>query len=244
MTITEILTLISERTNTQNTTTSSYPVTSKTRDINLALDNYFILANQYAGNWRPADDTNQTDYPVVYADVVSSQQDYSFTVDENGNQILDIYKIRMLQPDGVTWVTLKQIDQNEIKDAQLNTTSSGTPTEYYLTANGIFLVLPPNYNSTDGLEIWINRTPVHFTASDVSTGTKVPGIPLIHHEYLVVRPSYFYAADKGLANKGELEVTLYGPDGRSGMEDMIKKYYANRNRAKKRRLRVVQESNK
>ena len=152
MTITEILTLISERTNAQNSSTSSYPTTSKTRDINLALDNYFILANQSAGNWRPADDTNLTDYPVVYADIVSSQQDYSFTTDENGNQILDIYKVRIKDANG-NWTTLTQIDQNDITDTELSTTSTGIPTKYYLTANGIFLVQSPNFSRTDGLEI-------------------------------------------------------------------------------------------
>lgn len=243
MTITEILTKIQELTNTQNTTSSSYPTTSKTRDINLAFDNYFILANQFAGNWRPADDTNQTDYPIVYADIVSGQQDYSFTVDANGNQILDIYKVRIKGSDG-EFTTLKQIDQNEITDAQLSTINSGIPTEYYLTANGIFLVQKPNFNGTDYLEIWTNRTPVHFTAGDVSTGTKVAGIPLIHHEYLALRPSYYYCVAKGLPQASDYRVQLFGVDGRGGMEDNIKKYHANRNRAVKRRLVVKQQNNR
>ena len=244
MTITEILTLISERTNTQNTTTSSYPTTSKTRDINLAMDNYFILANQFAGNWRPADDTNLSDYPIVYADIVSGQQDLSFTVDEDGNQILDIYKIRIKGATSGEWTTLNQIDQNEITDAQLSTLNSGIPTEYYLTANGIFLVQKPNFSLADGLEIWVNRTPYHFTAGDVSTGTKVAGIPWTHHEYLALRPSYLYCLQKGLPQASDYRVQLFGLDGRGGMEDMIKKYYSNRNRAVKRRLSAKQENNK
>lgn len=244
MTITEILARIQERTNTQNTSTSSYPTASKLRDINLAQDYYMTLANQFAGNWRPFDDTTQTDYPVVYGDVVSGQQDYSFNTDENGNQILSIYKARLLQPDGVTWKTLEQINQEEITDAQLDTTISGVPTQYYLSANGIFLVQKPNYSSANGLEFWNNRTSVHFTSADATTGTRVPGIPWIHHEYLDLRPSYFYCLNKGLPQTSDLRVQLYGIDGRGGMEQAIKEYYSNRNRAIKRRMTVTQQNNK
>jgi len=137
MTITQILDLISRNTNTQNSTTSSYTTVAKTLDVNLALDDYFILANSASGNWRPADDTNQTNYPIVYADIVSGQQDYSFTVDENGNQILDIYKIRIKNAVSGKWTTLTQINQDVISDGQLDTDISGIPSEYYLTANGI-----------------------------------------------------------------------------------------------------------
>ncbi len=230
MEFTEILNLIQRNTNTQSNSTSSYPIADKTLDINNALNYYFILANSAAGNWRPVDDTNQTDYPVVYADIVGSptpQQDYSFTVDENGNQILDIYKVRILLPDGVTWRTLKQINMDVITDGQLDTTVSGIPSEYYLTANGIFLVQQPNYNMTDGLELHINRTSTYFTVSDT---TKKAGIPWVHHEYLALRPAYFYNLLKNpqLA-KAQAEV-LFGLDGRSGLQGAIKKYYRDRNK--------------
>lgn len=229
MTITEILDLISRNTTTQNSTTSSYTTVAKTLDVNNALKNYFILANSASGNWRPADDTNQTDYPVVYGSLVSGQQDYSFTVDANGNQILDMYRVRILGSNGIDWITLNQIDQDTITDAMLSTVNSGTPSDYYLTANGIFLVQKPNYSSTNGLEIRINRTPVDFSSGDVSTGTKKAGIPWIHHEYLALRPSYFYALQKGLAQAPAYKVALYGEDGKSGMEKAIKDYYRNRN---------------
>lgn len=235
MTYTEILDLIQRNTNTQNTTTSSYTLAAKTVDVNNALNNYFIKANQYAGNWRPVDDTNQTDYPIVYADIVSGQQDYSFTVDEQGNQILDIYNIRIKNANTGEWTTLKQIDQSSITDAQLSTLNSGIPTEYYLTANGIFLVQKPNFSLTDGLEISINRTSTYFLTSDT---TKKAGIPWVHHEYLALRPSYFYCLQKGLPQANNYKITL------DEMERDIEKYYSNRNRAVKRGLRVVQQNNR
>lgn len=227
MTYTQILDLISRLTTTQNTTTSSYPISAKTTDINNALNNYFILANSSAGNWKPVDDTNQTDYPIVYADIVSGQQDYSFTLDQNGNQILDIYKVRIKNETSGKWTTLRQINQNEITDAELDTTVSGTPSEYYLNSNGIFLVQKPDYNLTDGIEIWVNRTSTYFTESDT---TKKAGIPYVFHEYLALRPAYFYCLEKGLKQASAYRVTLYGNDGRSGMEKAIKDYYKNRNK--------------
>jgi len=224
MTINEILDLIARNTNTQNSTTSSYTTVAKTLDINLALNDYFILANSASGNWRPADDTNQTDYPIVYADIVSSQQDYSFTTDENGNQILDIYKIRIKDATSGLWTTLNQINQNTISDGQLDTSVSGIPSDYYLTANGIFLVQKPNFTLTDGLEIWINRSPIYFTAADVATGTKKPGIYWMHHPYLALKPSYLYCLQKGLPQTNNYRADL------EVMETSIKKYYRDRNK--------------
>lgn len=227
MTYTEILDLISRNTTTQNSTTSSYTTAAKTVDVNNALNNYFILANSASGNWRPADDTNQTDYPIVYASLVSGQQDYTFTVDENGNQILDIYKVRVLNSNGIDWTTVNQINQDTLTDADLSTVSSGIPSQYRLTANGIFLIQKPNYSSSNGLEIWINRTPSYFTTGDT---TKKAGIPWTHHEYLALRPSYFYCLQKGMPQATAYKIALYGEDGKGGMEAAIKKYYRDRNR--------------
>lgn len=220
MTYTETIDLIARLTTTQNTTTSSYPIAAKTVDINNTLNWYFILANSATGNWKPVDDTNQTDYPIVYGDIVSGQQDYSFTVDENGNQILDIYKVRMKDSTG-KWFTLEQINQSEITDSQLDTTVSGTPSQYYLNSNGIFLVQKPNYSSTDGLEIWVNRTGSYFTTSDT---TKKAGIPWVHHEYLALRPAYLYCLQKGLPQKTDLKNDV------EKMELAIKKYHKDKNK--------------
>lgn len=249
MDYTTILNLISRRTNTQNSTTSSYPISAKTTDINNALNNYFIIANQSAGNWRPVDDTNQTDYPVIFTDLIAGQQDYVFTTDETGNQILDVYKVRILLPDGVTWKTLTPCDVNDVtKDEQIyNLTTSGTPDKFYITADGIFLVIPPNYSwrlgteGKSGIEVYTNRTPTYFTVSDT---TKKAGIPWVHHEYLALLPSWHYCLDKGLPQAPALERRLFGVDGKSGMEGAIRAYYSNRTRYEKRKILPMQQNNK
>ena len=220
MTITEILTKIQELTNTQNTTTSSYPTTSKTLDINNALNKFMLLAIQSEGKWQ-VDDTNQSDYPIIFGDIVSGQQDYSFTTDEQGNQILDIYKVRIKDSAG-NWATIYPTDLQTGIDEELNSTTTGTPRKYRLTSNGIFLTDIPNYNSTDGLEIYINRSPVYFTSGDVSTGTKKAGIPWTFHEYLAIRPSYYYCLQKGLPQAKNLYAEMLN------FEDMIGDYYSKR----------------
>lgn len=227
MTFTETLDLLSRLTNTQNTSSSSYTTTAKTVDINNAFNRYMMLAISAEGKWQ-VDDSNHTDYPVVFGDLVSGQQDYSFTTDENGNQILDIYKVRIKNSNG-EWSTLKQRDISSLNDEPLNSTSQGTPTEYDITANGIFLTVIPDYNSTDGLEIYVNRTPSYFLTSDT---TKKAGIPWTHHEYLAIRPAYFYCLQKGLPQAKDLGVEM------QRMEQNIEKYYSDRNKDDKLGLRA------
>lgn len=225
MTYTETLDLLARLTNTQNTSTSSYTTTAKTVDINNALNRYMMLAISAEGKWQ-VDDSNQTDYPVVYGDIVSGQQDYSFTTDETGNQILDIYKVRIKDSAG-NWKTLTQRDIQSLDDEPLNTTQTGVASQYDLTANGIFLNVVPDYNSTDGLEIYVNRTPTYFLTSDT---TKKAGIPWTHHEYLAIRPAYYYCLQKGLPQARDLGVEV------QRMEQDIEKYYSDRNKDDKLRL--------
>lgn len=232
-----IVQVIERMTTTQSASSSSYPLYDKTVDINAALANYMILATQATGRWQ-VDDTNHPDYPIIFGDVLLGQQDYSFTVDEQGNQILDIYKVRIKDAQG-NWRTLKQRDVQDTDDNFLNSTDTGEVTEYELTANGIFLTKIPNYSLSDALEIYISRTPTYFVSTDT---TKKPGIPDIFHEYLAIRPSYFYCLAKGLPQAQSYAITLYGRDGNGGMERAIKDYYSNRNRDERRRLVPNRES--
>lgn len=217
---TGIIQMLEDYTNTQSSTSSSYPLATKTRDINNAFAYYMVIADKAPVNWKPVDDTNQTDYPIIFGDVVSGQQDYSFNTDENGNQILDIYKVRIKDSNG-TWRTLTQINRDDLDDDYLNSTITGIPSRYYLTTNGIFLVEIPNFTQEDSLEVFISRTPTYFLSTDT---TKKPGIPDMFHEYLVVRPAYFFSLAKGLPRAKEYGQTMLD------MEKNIKDYYSKRNR--------------
>lgn len=230
MTFTEILRLIKRNTGTQNTSSASYPIADQVVDVNNTLNWFFILANRAAGNWSPVDDTNQTDYPVMTGNLNIGQQDYVFTLDQNGNQILEITKVQILNMDGISWSTLPQLNKDQYDDLFLNPTTTSTPTGYYLTANGIFLVNPSSYYMTNGLKVYISRTSTYFTVSDT---TKVAGIPWVFHEYLALRPSYYFCKQKGLPQAGgRLKNGAY--TGFAGdlkdMEDAIMKFYRDRNK--------------
>ena len=209
---------IDEMVGTNNTT---YPIASKTRDVNLALDKVFSLIFQVGGTWQ-FDDSNQTDYPIITTDIVSGQRDYSFTTDGSGNLVLDIYKVMVADENGIFFEVFPIDQQGNAPLSMTDGQNTGGSVLYYdKTGNGIFLDLIPNYNRTAGLKIWINRTGSYFTTTDT---TKKPGFAGLFHEYLVLRPSYMYAIRKGLANANQLKSEMLE------MEQEIQNYYKSRER--------------
>jgi len=209
---------------------SSYPIAEKVIDINLALDKVWDIILPNMGTWQ-LDDSNQTDYPIITTNLVSGQRDYSFVTDEQGNLILDIYKVMVADSNGAYSEIFpvdvqSQSDTSGFYDGQNKT---GKPTRYDKTANGIFLDLIPSYNYTNGLKIYINREASYFTVSDT---TKKPGFAGIYHEYLALRPSYMYAYRNGLTNVNILKQEMLE------MEQAIKENYANRSKDEKPTLRV------
>jgi hypothetical protein len=178
------------------TSSTSYPLAEKVRDVNMALDRVLSLIFQVGGTWQ-FDDSNQTDYPIITTDIVSGQRDYSFTTDQTGNLILEIYRVLVADSAG-TFHDLTPVDVGQ-KMASPSYTDGlnvgGQPSSYDKFANGIFLDPVPNYNRTGGLKVYINREGSYFTSSDT---TKKPGFAGLFHEYLALRPSYYYASRKGM----------------------------------------------
>jgi hypothetical protein len=211
---TGIVQLLEDLTSTQSASTSSYPLAVKTRDINNAFADYKMISSAASSSWQD-DDTNHSDYAEIYGSIVSGQQDYTFTEDENGNQILDIYRVECKDAAG-NWQLLQPYNENlEITALEAQATSRGTPFRYYKTANGIFLDKTPNYNSTNGLKIYYNRTPSYFLSTDT---TKEPGIPQMFHRYLAYKPAFWYwlpkdsnkaSIYKSEVDKMEISITEY-----------------------------------
>lgn len=171
-----------------------------TADINFALDDFFALALTASGKWQ-LDDSNQTDYPIIKANLVSAQRDYIFTTDGTGNLILDIYKVAILPSATATlYEEIKPIDQQSesgAEDLVAEQTSGGVPYQYDKTANGIFLDPRPNYNATNGLKVYINREASYFVSTDT---TKKPGVPGLFHAYFYFKPALEYARRNNLTN--------------------------------------------
>jgi len=226
---TGIIQLIEDNTLTQGATSSSYPLTVKTRDVNMALVEFMMIAMEVSGKWK-VDDTNQTDYPFVTFNLAANQQDYSFLNDGSTipNQILDIHHVEIKDANG-NWITLDTYDMFNDGTRSLNqsATQAGTPTRYAKTANGIFFDLKPDYSSTNGAKIYFSRSPSYFASTDT---TKYPGIPDMFHRWCALRPSYDYCLRKGMANAGAYKLELYGPDGKSGLKGSIEEYYSSRDK--------------
>lgn len=219
LTFTQILSQIDRE---AKSSTASYSLADKTADVNLALD--FVLATIFkaGGTWQ-FDDSNHTDYPIITTNLVSGQRDYAFVTDEQGNLILDVYKVLMAKPDG-TYVDITPVDvQSESGNEGFydGNNTQGTPTKYDKTANAIFLDVIPNYNYTDGLKVYINREGSYFTTSDT---TKKAGFAGLFHEYLAIRPAYYYASRNSLPSTKNLY------DRMITMEKSIESYYGKRER--------------
>lgn len=203
--------------------------------INVAQDEVWsTIFNKVNKHWQ-ADDIYHEKYPIITLDVTLGQRDYSFTTDEQGNLIIDIYKVMLTDGDGNVH-EIPQVDQQE-KNADKNFYSSetGLPTSYDITANGIFFNIIPNFTVEDGIEIYINRTAMLFTTSDT---TKKAGFSPLYHEYLVLKPSYEYARDNGLTNAEQLKRDM------NEMRIEIETFYGNRGKDINRAFKPLTENNK
>lgn len=203
-----------------------------TADCNLAHDELLARGFKKGGTWQ-LDDSNHTDYPFITTNLVSGQRDYTFTTDESGNLILDIMRVMVADSSGL-FREIYPVDQQTSNSNQVNTdtlingqNSTGTPTRYDKTGNGIFLDLIPNYSYTNGLKVFINREGSYFAYTDT---TKKPGVPGNLHAWYFIKPAYDYARRNGLAvyNRLALEVQK--------LELEIDKTFGMREKDVKRRL--------
>lgn len=218
-----------------NTNSTSYPTTLKTVDINIALAEVYEMILRVNG-WN-VDDFNHTDYPIITTDIVSGQRDYSFTYDEQTNLILGIHKVMVKDSASGVFQELEAVDQQtqDVSSFYDGQNGAGIPIRYDKTANGIFLDPIPNYNSTGGLKVFIDREPSFFVYTDT---TKVAGFDGLCHDYLYLKPSYEYCRDKGLQSAERLYRDL---------QDSIKRLkdrYAYKDRDFATRIQYKIESNK
>lgn len=204
------------------------------------MDDFMAIAIKSSGTWQ-FDDSNHTDYPIIRTNLVSGQRDYSFTTDESGNLILDIYKViiydangfgREIYPIDAQTTDFQGSFTSDFYDGQNRT---GVPTRYDKTANAIFLDYVPNYSATNALEVYINRESTYFTSSDT---TKKPGVPGLFHKYFALKPALDYARRNNLSilPRLENEVMKFEGDESKRIIGSIEKYFGRRERDIKRRM--------
>lgn len=200
-----------------------------TAAVNSAWDDYLTIALNASGTWQ-FDDSNHTDYPFIKTNIVQGQRDYTFTGDEGGNLILDIYKVAILGSATATlYEEIKPIDQQSDPAWNLvaENSTQGVPYQYDKTANAIFLDPVPSYSATSGLKVYINREASYFTTADTS---KKPGCPGLHHKYFSLKPALDYARRHSLSVEGSLRNEI------SVMEKSIEEYFGRRSRDERKRI--------
>lgn len=180
------------------------------------------------------DDTNHSKLPIGTTNLVANQKDYSFLQDEQGNTILNLTRIDILDSDGI-YRQLKVIDQNMIPGAldEWNKTA-GKPIFYDKIADNIIRLYPkPDVNVTNGLKFYFQRTPSYFAATDT---TKAPGVPPILHRGFVVNAAYDGALTLGLNNLQPLS------EERKLEQDKMIEHFNNRNLDEPTVIRTINRS--
>lgn len=144
------------------------------------------------------DDTNWTDFPIATIDLVNNQRDYTLPASTSGGNASTLWKINLVEILGIDGKYHK-IDLAE--DGTLETTDTGTPTEYRLIGNSIRLQNIPTTSTvtlTAGLRITFQRSIVEFTTSST---TEQPGFMDSYHDLLAYKASstYLLPIDRTLA---------------------------------------------
>lgn len=217
-----------------------------TGDVNNALDEIYALIFKSGGVWQ-FDDINHSAYPFIEADLTAGQRSYAFTIDEQSNIILDIYKVMVKNPSGI-YVEIDQVDQQSKNTNRVNVDSfidgqekTGTPIRYDMVSNGIFLDPVPDYNWRNGTEgergvkVFINREGSYFATSDT---TKKAGFNGLFHYLLVLMPAYKYARIHSLPQVTRIENDIMK------MKGELTDSYGKRSRDITRRLVPNRENNK
>ena len=227
MTYTNIQTITD---NLLGTDSTEFTAANKTLYANIALDEVAALILQADGKWE-FDDDDYTDLPIATTSLVADQQDYSF----NGAGFLKINKIEIKNSNG-TWEMLRQIDLQEKRNIAIGNyrTTAGTPREYDLMANSIFLYPKPSYASTGGMKVYYQRVMDYFASSDT---TKEPGFAELFHALIPYKVALQYAISKNMMGKiGLLREEI------ARMERNLVEHYSGRNKATKVSMSLRKEN--
>lgn len=205
-------------------------------DYNNAWDSFLSIALPASGTWQ-FDDSSHEKYNIITADLNSGQRSITYTEDQQGNLILDFYRVLIADSQGV-FHELNTKDAQTGRDTQHfwdGRNTQGQPTAYDKTANGIFFDLVPNYTVEDGVKIYINREAnyVEYTAT-----TAKPGCPGLLHAWFHIEPAWNYARQKDKERYKRLT------EAKLRLESDIKAHFSRRTRDEKPRLVPAYQDNR
>jgi hypothetical protein len=202
------------------TNDTTYTPKKITRRLNMALNDFFLLAMKTCGNWS-TDSSNATDRATATTDLASARKDYSLPT-----ELLVLEMIRVKDGNG---------NYNEISpvDKLPDTTSSGTPTEYKKEGNSIILYPTPSNDLTAGLEVTYRRAFGTVTVSGTTFTPTTTGTPTIADGYLCRKTALPFLLDKGKSNKNDIAGII------ANDEVSIAEYFNGRARDEKSQITVV-----
>lgn len=205
---------------------TQWPVAKIVNSCNNWLDFLagYLIGNDKRFQW---DDTNHTKLPEGTTTLTANQAEYSFLTDEQGNTIITLIGVSILQ-NGY-YVPLQEVDRN---DQSIDTSTfgqvTGTPTSYDKIADNIIrLNYKPASTASAGLKFYFQRTPSYFSATDT---TKSPGVSPLLHRGFVIASAYDGALTLGLENLNALAAEVQKEE-----QKMIR-YFADRSRDSNARM--------
>ena len=209
--------------------TSDYHINDQTRNINRWYDRAISLILQADGKWE-WDDTNQTDLPIATTSLVANQKDYAIS----GATFLKVLKVECKDSTG-NWRALDQIDTTQRKRTLLDDPdeTAGSPTQFDLRYNSIFLFPKPSYASSAGLKVYYQRVCDYFVVGDT---TQEPGFAAPYHRLLSYGAALDYALSQNMSGKiatcsGEIAKLEFG----------LVEHYSSRNKDFRNRLSLAKE---
>ncbi len=158
-----------------NTTNDSYKNRQKIARLNEGLDYYFFLAAQAAPQGT-FDDNTKTAAPIETQNLVSGTNAYKIT--DFTNNVLQILRVAVLDSDGYEH-NLAYEDFEDIQDGfqeEYDTENTGLPHAWTKVGDYIYLKATPDYNSTNGLKVYVNRELSKFQYQTFTVTIANPGV--------------------------------------------------------------------
>lgn len=186
------------------------------------------------GRWE-YDDTNFSDQPVITTALVSGQQDYTLTVDDNSAQVLEITRVEVKDANG-NWTPLTPLDQRDIGEGYAQFMTGGGIPQYFDVIGATINLFPiPNYSQAASLKAFIKREGSYFTSGDT---TKKPGFASPYHVILALGAAYDFGLAKGKGNTSALRQELEQRRGE------LVAFYSRRNKFEQPKFRAKSRSSR
>lgn len=194
--------------------TGSYTLKDFARNSSERMRQIWSYIFQSKSGWK-WDDSNNTDLPQAYTDLVNSQTRYALP-----EEALTVERIEVSDQSGnyklVTILTQEEVDEafpDFFKE-------DGIPTYARIVNGTIELYSAPNYDYTAGLRVYFSRDVVNFVPTDT---TKTPGFASPFHQMVAIGAALDFAIARGMNDKVTLLTGMWAE-----RVAQLQYYYSNR----------------